>query len=70
LPIDGKLVDRLYRLANGRKWRVPTDRFARTLESSAARAFAGRSPESLDARELERYLASNRSSGTSTDEAA
>jgi RNA polymerase sigma factor (sigma-70 family) len=58
LPIDGKLVDRLYHLANGRKWRVPTDRFARALESSAARAFAGRSPESLDARELERYLAS------------
>jgi RNA polymerase sigma-70 factor (ECF subfamily) len=58
LPIDARLVDRLYRLANGRKWRVPPDRFARALESSAARAFAGRSLGSLDARELERYLAS------------
>jgi hypothetical protein len=57
LPIDGKLVERLYRQANAERWRVPADRFARALESSAGRAFAGRSGNP-DARELERYLAS------------
>jgi RNA polymerase sigma-70 factor, ECF subfamily len=58
LPIDGKLVERLYRQAKGERWRAPADRFAQALESSAGRAFAGRSPGNPDARELERYLSS------------
>jgi RNA polymerase sigma-70 factor (ECF subfamily) len=58
LPIDAKLVERLYRQAKAERWRVPADRFARALESSAARAFAARSTGNPDARELERYLAS------------
>jgi len=58
LPIDGKLVERLYRQAKAEKWRVPADRFARALESSAERAFAGRSSGNPDAHELERYLTS------------
>ena len=53
MQIDDRLVERLYREANGGQWRLPVERFARALEASADRAFAGRSP---DARELERYL--------------
>lgn len=53
--IDGKIVERLYRRAKGERWRAPKDGFAQALEASAARAFAGRTP---DSRELERYLAS------------
>jgi RNA polymerase sigma-70 factor len=56
LPIDQRLVGRLYRQAKGERWRVPIDRFAQALESSAWRAL-GRSP---DSREIERYLASLR----------
>jgi RNA polymerase sigma-70 factor len=55
LTIDARLVERIYRQAKGERWRVRTDRFARALESSAERAFAGRTP---NLRELERYLAS------------
>jgi RNA polymerase sigma-70 factor, ECF subfamily len=55
LLIDPKLVDRLYRRANGERWRVSADRFTRALEASAERMFAGRH---VDARELERYLSS------------
>jgi RNA polymerase sigma-70 factor, ECF subfamily len=55
LLIDERLVERIYRQAKGERWRVRKDRFARALESSAERAFAGRSPNS---RELERYLGS------------
>ena len=55
LPIEERLVERLYRQAKGERWRAPRARFAQALESSAERAFAGRSP---DSRELERYLAS------------
>jgi RNA polymerase sigma-70 factor, ECF subfamily len=51
LPIDGKLVERLYRQANAERWRVPMPRFADALELSAERARAG-----SDSRELERYL--------------
>ena len=37
---------------------MPLDRFAAALEASAGRAFAGHSPGTAGARELERYLAS------------
>jgi RNA polymerase sigma-70 factor (ECF subfamily) len=55
VSIDETLVERLHRQAQGERWRVPPERFARALEASAGRAFAGRTP---DARELERYLSS------------
>ena len=55
MPIDGALVARLYRRANGERWRTGADRFAAALEASAARAFAGRQP---GAREIERYFES------------
>jgi RNA polymerase sigma-70 factor, ECF subfamily len=55
LPIDERLVERLYRRAKGERWRAPRARFAQALESSAERAFAGRT---RDSRELERYLVS------------
>jgi RNA polymerase sigma-70 factor (ECF subfamily) len=55
VSIDEALVERLHRQAHGERWRVPPERFARALEASAGRAFAGRTP---DARELERYLSS------------
>jgi RNA polymerase sigma-70 factor (ECF subfamily) len=55
LTMDERLVDRMYRQAKGERWRVRKDRFARALESSAERAFAGRIPNS---REVERYLGS------------
>jgi RNA polymerase sigma-70 factor (ECF subfamily) len=51
--IEERVVERLYRQAKGERWRAPTAGFAHALESSAARAFAGRNPNS---RELERYL--------------
>ena len=51
--IEERVVERLYRQAKGDRWHAPKDRFAQSLESSAGRAFAGRSP---DSRELERYL--------------
>jgi RNA polymerase sigma-70 factor (ECF subfamily) len=53
LPIDAKLVERLYRQAHGERWRVSMPRFADALESSAGHARAGQLQES---RELERYL--------------
>ena len=54
MRIDANLVDRLYRQAKARRWRVPADRFARALEASAERAFA----DGGAARDVERYLAS------------
>ena len=51
MPIDEKLVERLYRQADAGRWRVPVHRFAEALEASAKRAGAG--PQSRD---LERYL--------------
>src|SRR5207247_8291648 len=51
--IDAALVDRLYRCANGARWRTPKDRFAQALEASAARACPGQPP---DSREVERHL--------------
>jgi RNA polymerase sigma factor (sigma-70 family) len=55
LPIDERLVDRLYRLSHGARWRVPKHRFAAALDASAARASA---VPGADTRSLERYLAS------------
>jgi len=53
--IEEQLVERLFRQAKADRWRAPRDRFVQALESSVARAFAGRRP---DPRELERHLTS------------
>jgi len=53
--IEEQLVERLFRQAKADRWRAPRDRFVQALESSIARAFAGRRP---DPRELERHLTS------------
>jgi RNA polymerase sigma-70 factor (ECF subfamily) len=53
---DDALVERLYRLANGSRWRVPVDRFGEALEASAARAFSVH--HNADAHDLERYFRS------------
>ena len=37
MPIDAKLVDRLYRRAKADRWRVPRERFAEALERAAER---------------------------------
>ena len=55
--IGERLVDQLYRRADAGRWQVPIDDFARALDASAAKAFAGRAPS---ARDLERYLGSLR----------
>ena len=55
--IGQALVDDLYRRANAGRWQVPVDLFARALEASAAKAFAGRAPS---ARDVERYVRSLR----------
>jgi len=55
LPIDERLVERLYRRVKGERWRTPAARFAQALETSVERAFAGRG---RDSREVERYLSS------------
>ena len=55
MSIDAGLVDRCYRAAKGGQWRTPKEGFARALEASVARAFAGRVE---DAREIERYVTS------------
>jgi RNA polymerase sigma-70 factor, ECF subfamily len=55
VSIDETVVERLHRQAQCARWRVSPERFARVLEASAARAFAGRTP---DSREIERYLSS------------
>ena len=51
--IDGPLLERLYRDAKADRWKLPRIAFARGLETSCAKAFAGREP---GARELSRYL--------------
>ena len=53
MPIDPKVVERSYLKAKGEHWRAPKDRFARALEASVERAFAG---QDLDARSVERYV--------------
>lgn len=53
MPIDARLVDRLYAQAHAERWRVLPDRFREALEASAQRAFASRDKSP---REVERYL--------------
>jgi RNA polymerase sigma-70 factor, ECF subfamily len=53
VPIDARLLDRLYDKSGGERWGVPKSRFAQALEASSQRAFPTADP---DARELERYL--------------
>jgi RNA polymerase sigma factor (sigma-70 family) len=55
MSIDAGLVDRCYRKAKGEQWRTPKEGFARALEASVERAFAGRIG---DARQIERYVTS------------
>jgi len=52
--VPGTLVDRLYRQSGATRWTLPIDRFARALETSAAKAFAGKNPSDRD---VERYAA-------------
>ena len=53
--VSDDVVERLYRQARGDRWHAPRDGFARALDASAERVFAGRSPESSD---LEGYFSS------------
>ena len=53
MPIDPRLVERLYDKGKGGRWGVSKIRFAEALDASAQRAFPATDP---DARELERYL--------------
>ena len=55
LPLDARLVERLYRQAKAGRWRTPVDDFARAIEASVERGLGG-PPQ--DSRALERYLAS------------
>ena len=50
---NSRLLARLYDTANASRWGVDRDRFAHALDTSAAKALAGRT---ASARELERYL--------------
>jgi len=58
ISIDEELVERLYRRANGARWRAPRDLFGQALQASASRACSGASPANVDAREVERHLSS------------
>ena len=58
IGIDEELVARLYRRANGARWRAPRDLFGQALQASASRACSGASPANVDAREVERHLSS------------
>jgi len=51
--LDTRVVQRLYRRANGDRWGVPVARFGAVLEASVSRVFSGDSP---DQRQVERYL--------------
>jgi RNA polymerase sigma-70 factor, ECF subfamily len=53
LPIDARLVDRLYAQAHAERWRVSKARFAEALDASVQRAFTSRDKADRDA---ERYL--------------
>ena len=49
MPIDARLVERLYRRARADRWRVPVDRFAEALDNSVQR---GGDPTSLHLEDL------------------
>jgi len=53
--VSSTLVDRLHRQSGATRWTLPIDRFARALETSAAKAFADKNPSDRD---VERYVAS------------
>ena len=53
MPIDGRLVERLYRQARAERWRVTLAQFADALEASAARSHDGPKHKVSD---IERYL--------------
>src|SRR5262245_37884790 len=55
VKIEAALVERLYQMARGERWRVPKDLFAEALERSAARGGDG---ADLRGRDAERYLRS------------
>jgi RNA polymerase sigma-70 factor len=55
--IDRASVERLYRRADAVRWRLSIDDFARALERSVTKAFAGRTPS---ARDVQRYVDSLR----------
>ncbi len=54
MTLDPEFIDRLYVRAGAARWRVDRGAFARALENSAGKAFAGAGP---DAKTLEHYLA-------------
>ena len=49
MPIDARLVERLYRRARADRWRVPVDRFAEALDNSVQR---GGDPAALHLEDL------------------
>lgn len=53
MPIDARLIDRLYVTARAARWRVSRDRFAEALEASAPRVSGS---HEKNPRELETYL--------------
>ena len=55
--IDRASVERLYRRADAVRWQLSIDDFARALERSVTKAFAGRTPS---ARDVQRYVDSLR----------
>ena len=55
--IDRASVERLYHRADAARWELSIEDFARALQRSVARAFAGRMPS---ARDVERYIESLR----------
>jgi len=55
--IDRRLIEELYARAHASRWQLSIDHFARALEASAAKAFAGQTPAAGD---LQRYLGSLR----------
>src|SRR3954451_16886193 len=53
--IDARLAARLYEDSGAARWRVGSDTFARAVDASLAKAFAGRMPSAHDA---EQYVSS------------
>ena len=55
IRVPAPVVQRLYASADAARWSLPVEAFADALAASAAKAFAGRTP---DEREVERYVGS------------